>query len=212
MEANAWARSAEGAELNDAVCSVLAHELGGIAGALDLRAAALSRTIPPNDVAALRGLAEEVRASTRAVRLLRGADASGTLNPAKEQSLADWWRLASKMSRVVLPRDATVNATFEEGRLPAPLAQALTWFWLSACKDLADNPGENPLSITLRGGQENGATVLRADIPAGVSPDSSSRWAKHAGEVATSIGVPAPLWKNEGGVVSWSVSLPGSPG
>lgn len=209
-KANARTRSAEDTELNDAVLSVLAHELGGIAGALDLRAAALARTIPPNDVAALRGLAEEVRASTRAVRLLRGSDASGKLSPARQQSLADWWRLASKISRVVLPSRTTVNATFDESRLNPGHVQALTWIWLAACKDLAETQDQETSAITVRGTQEDGRLIFRADLPGSRIP-ADSRWLQHAAKIATSIEADSPRWEHQGGVVSWSFSLPADP-
>lgn len=210
-KANAWTRSAEATELNDAVFSVLAHELGGIAGALDLRAAALARTIPPNDVAALRGLADEVRASTRAVRLLRGADVSGTLSPARQPTLNDWWRLASKVSRVVLPSRTVVNATFDESRLKAGHQQALTWIWLAACKDLAGNPAEEAATITLRGVEEAGRVNFRAEAPGSRIPEDS-RWTQHAAMLATSIESEPPRWESQAGVVSWSFSLPGVAG
>jgi hypothetical protein len=66
--------SAENAELNRDVISTLAHELGGIASALDLRAAAMARSIPDQDLVALREIAEEVRMATRAARFARGPD------------------------------------------------------------------------------------------------------------------------------------------
>lgn len=206
-EANAWMRSAEGAELNDAVCSVVAHELGGISGALDLRATALTRTIPPNDVAALRGLAEEIRASSRAVRLLRGADSSGKLNPARQQNLGDWWRLASRLTRVILPGGNTVNATFDDSPLNPGHSPALTWIWLSACKELAENSAERGSTVTLRGSSDAGTIHLRAEVP-GSLPPQNSRWSQHAARIAATIEATAPRWESGSGVVSWTFSLP----
>jgi hypothetical protein len=207
-KANAWTRSAEGAELHEAVYSVLAHELGGIAGALDLRAAALARTIPPNDVAALRGLAEEVRASTRTVRLLRGADAYGTLTPNRQQSLSDWWRLASRLTRVVLPNGTTLNATFDESRLNPAHVAPLTWIWLSACKGLAELASEPGLPVTLRGDSEGGSIHLKAETVGSAVPGPDSRWSEHSATVASTIGVAAARWERADGVISWSFSLP----
>jgi hypothetical protein len=206
-KANVRTRSAEDAELNDAVLSTVAHELGGIATALDLRAAALARTIPPNDVAALRSLAEELRANTRAVRLLRGADASGKLAPSRQQNLNEWWRLVSKVSRVVLPSHMAINATFEDSPLKTSVANALTWIWLCVCKDLAENEAGAPSTVTLRGFNEDGNVVLRAEVPGSAMP-ADSNWMRHAAEVATSIEATRPRWEHSGGVVSWSFSLP----
>ena len=206
-KANAWMQSPEGVELNDAVCSVLAHELGGIAAALDLRSAALVRTIPPNDVAALRGLADEVRASSRIVRLLRRPDVSGKLGPAKYHTLDDWWRLASKFSRNVL-RGATFNATFGESRINPQDANVLTWVWLASCKVLAEKHNEDAPSVTLGGSTDGGLIKLRAEIPASRVPEAASRWSRYAARVAATIDAAPPRWQHEAGVVSWSFSLP----
>src|SRR5262245_61480623 len=97
----------------------VAHELGGIAGALDLRAGVISGAISAQDTAALRGLVEELRFATRALRLMRGPDGSGTLDPARRQSLTEWWRLTSRFVSSVLPRGIAVDARVDEGLLDA---------------------------------------------------------------------------------------------
>jgi hypothetical protein len=212
-KANRSNDGAEVAELNDAVLSVVAHELGGIAGALDLRAEALASTIAPRDNSALRTLAEELRGATRALRLIRAADASGMLNPAREQSLADWWRLASKLTRVLLPRGTVVDARFDDARLAAPSASALTWIWLSACKELAEKGIGPPGAIVLRGGpgKEAGVVLVTAEIAADQFPkqDGGSRWQRHAAAIAVEIGAPAPEWKRSTDVVLWKCTVPG---
>jgi hypothetical protein len=88
--------TAESAELSRDVLSTLAHELGGIASALDLRVAAMARVIGEQDLHALREIAEEVRMATRAARFARGPDGSGMLNPMRRQSLDEWWRLTGR--------------------------------------------------------------------------------------------------------------------
>src|SRR5262245_22876102 len=97
-------------ELARHALSSVAHELGGIASALDLRAGVIAGTVSAQDAAALRALVEELRFATRSVRLVRGPDGSGTLDPAKRQSLSDWWRLTSRFVSNVLPRGVSIDA------------------------------------------------------------------------------------------------------
>jgi hypothetical protein len=211
-EANIWLRSAEGTELNEAVLSVLAHELGGIASALDLRAHALASTIPLRDSEALKTLAEELRLATRALRLVRSQDASGMLSPMREQTLAEWWRLASRLTRAVLPRGTVVDAAFTEARLPAGQSGHLTGIWLSACKDLAEKGVKTPASIALQGGPSDtgrGVTLIAETNAAVVATNGdASRWARHAAEIASELSAMAPFWKREGAVVRWTCTIP----
>ena len=199
--------SAEGAELNDAVCSVIAHELGGIASALDLRAAALQRTMAPNDLAAFRTLAEELRASTRAVRLLRGPDAYGSLSPSRQQTLGDWWRLVAKLSRGVLPK-TSFSASFDESRLTPEQSYSLTWIWLSACKELAELARSEAMSVTLRGETSANRIQVKAETALETTSIGKSRWARQVADLAASIDAEAPEWASNAGVLSWTVSMP----
>jgi len=205
--------SPENAELTRDVLSALAHELGGIASALDLRAAAMSRTIPDQDVTALRDIVEEVRMSTRAARFARGPEGSGVLSPARHQTLAEWWRLTSRFSSSVLPRGVAVEAQLSEGQLNAPQSSALTWIWLAACKEIAERGIVPPCTIMIRAdpGTESGKGVtLVAELNSDrlSSPDgTSSRWLKYATKHAKELGVTPPSWEQDGAVTRWKCQL-----
>lgn len=208
--------SAESAELNRDVLSSLAHELGGIASALDLRAAAMSRTIPDQETAALRDIAEEVRLATRAARFARGSDGFGILNPMRRQSLDDWWKITCRFTASVLPRGVHVEAHFSEGQLTAAEASAMTWIWLAACKDIVERGVGTPARILLRGNAGSGeagrgATLIaeldRQSVP---SPNGEkSRWERYAARLAKGAGVKAPSWEVDGESVRWRFSIPG---
>jgi hypothetical protein len=203
----------EAGELARDVLSVLAHELGGIASALDLRAHVISGSIPPQDLTAFRDLVEELRGATRAIRLIRGPDGSGTLNPAKRQSLTDWWKLTSRFLSVVLPRGVAIETRFSGGELDAAQGSALTWLLLAACKELAEREMLTPSTISVSGGPipENGTGVTivvevsadRVSSPAG----DSSRWTRFASEVARDRGVVAPRWEQEGPRLEWRCTV-----
>ena len=203
----------EAGELARDVLSVLAHELGGIASALDLRAHVISGSIPPPDLLAFRELVEEIRLATRAIRLVRGPDGSGTLNPGTRQPLADWWKLTSRFLSVVLPRGVAIESRFSGGELDAAQGSAATWLLLAACKELAERRILTPSTISVSGGPapENGPGVaLLAEISADrlSSPASeSSRWARYASKVARDRGVKVPRWEQEGPLLRWRCAV-----
>lgn len=198
----------ESMELARHALSSVAHELGGIASALDLRAGVISGTVSAQDVAALRALVEELRFATRAVRLVRGPDGSGTLDPAKRQSLADWWRLTSRFVSNVLPRGVSVDARVEEGVLDAEQASALTWLLLAACKELAVRGIITPSSVALRVVTTDGnGTTLVLEIDSGTlssGDDESARWSRYAANLAAQRDMSPPRWEQDGSRVRWT--------
>ena len=204
--------SVEAAELNRDVLSSLAHELGGIASALDLRAAAMSRTLPGQDTTALRDIAEEVRMATRAARFARGSDGFGMMNPMRRQSLDEWWRFTSRFSAAVLPRGVEVEPQFSEAHITATQASAVTWIWLASCKELSEKGLTTPASVVLRGGAEDGGSViLVAEINRDrvVSPNGMrSRWSQYADRQAKDSGLLGPSWEQDVDKVRWRLIIP----
>ena len=200
---------AEAAELTRDVLSVVAHELGGIAGALDLRATALTGTTPDPDLKALRGLAEELRVATRAVRLARGTDGIGTLGASKPQTLENWWKLVSRFTAIVLPRGVVVDSGFSGGQVSPSQSPSLTWLWLAACKDLGERGIITPATLTLRGnavgnGDEGVTLVAEMRVDRLTTPESAtSRWARYGGAIATELGTSAPAWERDGDLLRW---------
>lgn len=210
----AWELTAETAELKRDVISTLAHELGGIASALDLRAAAMSRAIPEQDLLALREITEEVRMATRAARFARGMDSSGMLNPLRRQSLEEWWKLAGRFTAAVLPRGVTIEPHFTEAHLTASQGSALAWIWLAGCKEIGERGLIPPARLTLHGrtSVSSGASVtLQAEIDAhvlGASAQSAERWSRLAARIAKTAGIMPPTWQREDGKLRWVCVLP----
>jgi hypothetical protein len=208
--------SVEAAELNRDLLSSLAHELGGIASALDLRAAAMSRTIPDEETSALRDIAEEVRVATRAARLARGSDGFGMLNPMRRQSLDDWWKVACRFTGTVLPRGVHVEPHFSQAQLTAEEASAMTWIWLAACKDIVERGLTTPARIVLRGSAGSGdvgagvSLLAEIDRQSVASPDGTkTRWERYAARIAKDAGVKAPSWELDNETVRWRFTIPG---
>ena len=205
--------SAENAELNRDVISTLAHELGGIASALDLRAAAMARTIPDQDLGALREIAEEVRMATRAARFARGLDGSGMLNPMRRQSLEEWWRLSGRFTASVLPRGVAVEPRFADLALTAENASILTWIWLAGCKELSERGLTTPTTVRLTAERtaEDTESWLVAETQNesfGPGEGSPNRWSRYAAKLAKVLGVDPPDWHEEAGTLRWRIRLP----
>lgn len=204
--------SVEAVELNRDVLSSLAHELGGIASALDLRAAAMSRTLPDQDMTALRDIAEEVRLATRAARFARGADGFGMLNPMRRQSLEEWWRLTGRFTGAVLPRGVQVEPLFTEAQITATQASALTWLWLAGCKEISERGITAPATIFLKGGTGAGSTVtLVAELDRQRVEETNgitSRWSNYAARIAREVSVTPPAWTFDDDMVRWRVTIP----
>jgi len=201
--------NAETVELTRDVLSVVAHELGGIAGALDLRATALTGTTPDPDLNALRGLAEELRVATRAVRLARGTDGIGTLGATKPQSLETWWKLVSRLTAIVLPRGVAIESGFSGGQVSHSQSPSLTWLWLAACKDLGERGIITPAVLTLRG-DAAGDSGDGATLVSGIKVDRlttadtpTSRWGRYGAAMATELGMLAPAWERDGDLLRW---------
>ncbi len=204
----------EAMELARNALASVAHELGGIATALDLRASVISNSISPQDTVALRGLVEELRVATRAVRLVRGPDGSGTLDPAKRQSLADWWRLTSRFVSNVLPRGVSVDVRVGEGQLDAERASALTWLLLAACKELAVRGILTPCAVSVDVGSvdTDGTTVALEISSDKVSPgdDKSVRWTRYAARLAAQRDMSPPRWEQDGTRFRWLCTVKGA--
>ncbi|HEX6314869.1 MAG TPA: hypothetical protein VFZ73_08420 [Gemmatimonadaceae bacterium] len=190
------------------VLSALAHELGGIASALDLRAAAMAPSIPERDLAALREIAEQVRMATKAARLARGSDTSGMLNPMRRQSLADWWKLTSRFTSAVLPRGVSVEAQFSTDQMASGQASTVTWIWLAACKEMAERGLLTPVRLSVIGGSpDKDFLELKATLDARkltLTEKYRSRWSRHAARLAKAMGSASPTWKRNGSTVTWS--------
>lgn len=212
---NAAARTPEMAELSRDVLSAVAHELGGIGSALDLRAAALVQVIPERDVAALRELANELRVATRTVRFVRGADDFGMLNPSRLQTIDEWWRFTRRLTGAVLPRGAQVAVTLLDATLTPVQSEALSWQLLVACKELAACGLHVPCVLTLEGRtvvNGHGAVGLFAHLPPGAlvaAPDANSRWRRFGAALATDQGVEAPTWEYGPAGLRWSYVVAG---
>lgn len=208
--------SLETAELSADVCAALTHELGGVAGALDLRASALATVLPPHDVLALTTLADEVRMVTRGLRLVRGMPASDALLPMRLHSVDEWWTLASRFTTFVLPRGVIVEARFEKAQLANTQSAVATWLWLAAAKELVALGVSAPCTIVLQGrpwqeGSDHltlGATLEAVHTRGSRRSAARSRWVRYATRLAESYAAELSPWRQSGRSLAWSCTVP----
>jgi hypothetical protein len=205
----------QAAELHRDVFTVLAHDLGGIASSLALRADALAAVLPGADHAALSALAEEVRDINRVLRLIRGPQGTDALAPGRNMPVAQWWRFVARLTNAILPRGAVVHATLEAAPLSPLQASTLSHLWLAACKDLTwrglQPPCDISLTVTPRDEPGEGATLV-AELPAGRWPAprasrSASRWFRYSARLARLNGAELQWWTVEGDAARWLCSI-----
>lgn len=199
------------AELTRDILSVLAHELGGIASALDLRTHVISTAISETDLKALRDLTEELRTTTRTIRLVRGTDGSGNLNPGRNQTVADWWKTASRFVAHTLPRGTALEAHFSEAELPAAQSSVLLWLLLAACKDIAERGLKTPCTMRVSNPSAGGSGLtLLVEVPVdcvGVVDDGDTGWHDYAAQLAVDNRIAPPAWEKGGASVRWRCTL-----
>ncbi len=188
-----------------AMLGTAAHDLGGVASALALRADVVASTLPPGDVAAIRGVAEHVRSLGRQLRRLRGTAGGSNLAPARERTLTEWVALLERFGGPTLGRGIELRASCNEGPLSAATEQCLTYGMLAlftSLREAREAAAASGVVVTLRADSTADALELTlrvtwgADAPAWPLAD---RWWAHSREVVTSG---ALEWdESDGGVV-----------
>lgn len=205
----------EAAELYRDSFGVLAHDLGGIASALALRADAVATLAADAD--ALRALSEQIRDANRTVRMLKGPTRSSALAPLRAVAVDDWWRLTYRLTMAVLPRGVRVDTRFTSAELSNADASVLTHIWLASCKDLVARGLHTPstLLISVDTAHDAGDTTLllaEAAPQEWLVPDTSragSRWHRYAARLARLQEATLAWWnQRDNGSLAWSCAFP----
>lgn len=104
--------------LHRACVDTLIHDLGGVAGALYLRADLLMINGRPDDARVIRSIATEVRTLSQDTRLIQSIAASGATGN-EEYQLTTWWTSVDRFARHFVPRGTRVEAQMN----PQPFRQ-----------------------------------------------------------------------------------------
>lgn len=208
----------EAAELHRDLFSVVAHDLGGIASALSLRADALAPELAPADTETLRTLAAQVRDANRAMRLLKGPDGASMLAPDRSVTLEEWWHLTHRLTLAVLPRGMRIDTRLQSVRVSLQDASVLAHIWLASCKDLVQRGVHASSVLTFAASPVHEpveGTLIEVDVAAQDWPpvDDSRRavrWHRYASRLARLQEASLAWWharSPDGGVLSWSCGL-----
>lgn len=211
QKAQSYLPAKELAEVHRDVFNFLAHEMGGLAGAMGLRIDALETVMPKADQAALRGLADQTRDIYRLLRLLDGPRGESFLAPARTMSATEWWRVASRMIGADLPRGMTIVPILETAVLSPRQSHLLTTVLLLACRDVQDRGVQVPSTLRARfepvTASDTG-TVVTLELPTCVWPETvqpriNGRWQRYASRLAKRSRFELAWWHKENTVMRW---------
>lgn len=170
-----------------AILGTAAHDLGGVASALALRADVLAASLSADDVAALRGVVDHLRAVGRQLRRLRGSAGGSSFVPAREKTLTEWCALLERFGAPLLGRGIELRASCNEGAISAETEQALTYGMLALFQALREGREEREgtrVVVTLRAEASTDALVVTVQIN-GDTARGDDRWRTHARSVVT---------------------------
>ncbi|MEP7380958.1 MAG: hypothetical protein ABI910_04690 [Gemmatimonadota bacterium] len=180
------------AQLMRAMLGTAAHDLGGVSSALALRADVLASALPPEDVAALRGVVDHVRALGRQLRRLRGPAGGSNFAPASERALPEWIALIERFGGPVLGRGIELRTSCNAGTIRPGTEHALTFGVLALFHAVREARDEQTVTVEVdaRSSDAGIEVTVRQQwaSPPPILP-LDDRWSAHARDVVTRAGL-----------------------
>lgn len=183
------------AELLRGVLSTTAHDLGGLASALSLRADVIELDAASEAGSALRRIATELRTLGHDVRAFRSSEGGDTLSPTRSGSLVEWLAGVMRYGRPVLPRGSTLDGVAPDATIEASAAHELTYIALAVLHHIASVCTEPRMAVRVDVQNENlqavitvSVTVSNAHIP--LASEHSGDWWQWALERAIACDIP----------------------
>ncbi len=180
------------AQLLRAMLGTAAHDLGGVSSALALRADVLAAALPPDDVAALRGVVDHVRALGRQLRRLRGPAGGNNFAPASERALPEWIALIERFGGPVLGRGIELRTSSNAGSITPGTEHALTFGVLALFHAVREARDEQSVTVEVDAqGSDEGLEVTVRHRWASAPPSFplADRWSAHARDLVTRAGL-----------------------
>lgn len=174
-----------------AILGTAAHDLGGVASALALRVDVLATTLPAEDVAALRGVVDHLRAVGRQLRRLRGSSGGSSFVPAREKTLAEWCALLERFGAPLLGRGIELRTSCNDGAISTETEQALTYAVLAEFQSLRERREASERSgVKVAVHAEGNADAFLLTLTTSWSdgepaPVEDDRWRRHARSLVT---------------------------
>lgn len=120
------------------VIATTAHDIGGLASALLLRADVLEHGSADTTVRAMRSIAGEIRVLGQQLRALRAADGADTLAPSQNGAALHWAAGVTRFGVGLLPRGSAIDCKVDDTIIPHGLAQPLWFISLSLLGAIAE--------------------------------------------------------------------------
>lgn len=172
------------------VLATTAHDLGGLASALLLRADVLEHGSSDSTVGAMRSIAAELRVLGQQLRTLREDEGNDTLAPPQSGSML-WSARVTRFGVGLLPRGSAVDCTIDDTHIPPALAHPLwkislsllgtineQWPTTRVTVEIGSEPVSDGTALTL-GAVMNGKPLDLADAMQGVWWQWAARQAAH---------------------------------
>lgn len=119
------------AELLRDVLDTVAHDLGGLASALALRADVMPHVAPEVSATACTAIANELRILVAQLREIGGPRGGDTLSPSRAGSLASWFELLSRFAQPLLGRGVALRGEVRAVQVGSTAAHELTYLALA---------------------------------------------------------------------------------
>ncbi len=142
------------------VLATTAHDIGGLASALLLRADVLEHGQSDATVRAMRSIAGELRLLGQQLRALREHDRGSALAPTPAESTSQWAARVTRFGVGLLPRGSAINCVVEDVRIPHALAHPLWHIALAVFGAICNNWKETRVSVHIVDEPQTAGTVL----------------------------------------------------
>jgi hypothetical protein len=141
------------------VLATTAHDLGGLASALLLRADVLEHGSSDTTGRAMRSIATELRVLGQQLRALREDEVSDTLAPLQHGS-ALWSARVTRFGVGLLPRGSAIACTVDDADIPQALAHPLWKIALSLLGAIGAQWPTTRITVEIGGEQKPEGTAL----------------------------------------------------
>lgn len=202
--------SRESAELHHELFSLLAHDLGSISTALNLRAEALAPTLASKDTQALKELSAQIRQVRRTVRLADGPRGDSTLDSQPTIPADQWILWVSRVTSALIPRRTITTSVVRVRTLQMADATALMYQWLAACREIAPKvPADATIVLIVEAPEDSSASLMFTgclnshSVPFEPLSTAVSRWQRYAKRTAAANSVDVEWWKGDDTEIQW---------
>lgn len=200
--------AADLSSFQERLLSLVAHELGSLRAALDLRLDVLDDSLPRRDRDALHAISAQLRTLQHTARLLRApSSGEGSLGEPRPVAASAWWAHLERLLAATLPPGIGVTATLPSHFMAPSDAWLFTMFALGVAGDITtlDMPSPAALACTLEAGD---GSCLRMTLTPAVARPISRRWLRFAERLSAPGNAHLDSWRRVmSSALEWQVRV-----